>query len=469
MPIIKTDARGVVLTGVTIVDTRDGRKTGGMTIAIENGKIAAIGQGAPAGDGATTIDARGKFVVPGYLDMHAHPLAHHDDEGNLNMMLAYGITGVRQMSGSPELLAARRAGRLIPTEAAPEVVAMPGMILMPLNAATPETATATVRAQKEAGADFIKVVLIPAPAFFAALEEAKRLGLPYAGHIPPGVDVVEAARKGMFAIEHLQGSFEACSARETELRKAEGGAPQLPPLPAGINPSEAFERAIANPMLVRPPSYDFERALVESYSADKARRLAKQYVAAGTWQVPTLIRRRTMQLGDDPHYRNDPNLRFMPRVTRQMWESLAQQFSVRVGAAAKKIMADLSALQLVLVKTFRDAGVKLVAGSDTGGQWCIPGAALHQEFELLAEAGISPLEILQMTTLNGAKFLGREASMGTVEAGKNADLVLLDADPLAGVQNLKAIRGVVRAGKYYPASALDGLKKKTEQRHAAAS
>jgi hypothetical protein len=452
------------------VDTHDGRKIDDMTIVIESGKIAKVGRSdrIEKGGEAETVDANGKFVVPGYLDMHAHPLGSRDDEGSLNMMLAHGITGVRQMSGSPDMLAARRDGRLMPTAAAPELLAMPGMILMPLNAASPNAAAAEIRKQKEAGADFIKVVLVPPPTFFAALEEAKRVGLPFAGHIPPGIDVVEAAQKGMFAIEHLFGSLEACSTQETALRMtAEDGAPRLPPVPEGFNLNEVFERAIANPMLMRPPTYEYERSIVETYSAEKARRLAAQFVAAGIWQVPTLIRLRTMQLGDDAHYRNDPNLRFMPRATRQMWEGLAQQFSARVGAASKKILADLSALQLSLVKVYRDAGVKMVAGSDTGGQWCIPGVALHQEFELLNQAGLSPLEILQMTTLNGAKFLGREDSMGSVEEGKNADLVLLDADPVASVQNLKKLHGVVRGGSYYSSDTLEALKRKTEERHSA--
>jgi hypothetical protein len=458
----------LVLTGVTVIDTRNGAKTSDQAIVIENGKIAVVGP-SNAADRASAqiVEARGKFVVPGYLDMHCHPLGSRDDEGSLNMMLTYGITGVRQMSGSPDLLAARRAGTLIPTEAAPELLLMPGMILMPLNAGSPDAAKAEVNRQKEAGADFIKVVLVPPPVFYAALEEAKRVGLPFAGHIPPGVNVVEAARAGMYAIEHLQGSFEACSTEEDALRKSEGGVPNLPPVPEGFKLTEVFERAISNPILMRPPSFDVERRMIDTYSADKAKRLAEQFVAAGTWQCVTLIRRRTMQLGDDPQYRNDPNLRFMPQVTRQMWEGLAQQFGARLGVPAKKTLVDLSALQIALVRAFREGGVKMVAGSDMGGQWCIPGASLHQEFALLAEAGYSPLEVLQMTTLSGAKFLGREDRMGTVEAGKNADLVVLNADPLADVNNLKAIHGVVRAGKYYSAEALEGLQKRTKQRHAA--
>jgi hypothetical protein len=469
-PEIAESKERLVLTGVTVVDRRTGKKSPDQAVVIENGKIAAVTpSNAPDTASAQIVEARGKFVVPGYLDMHCHPFGSRDDEGNLNMMLAYGITGVRQMSGSPDLLAARRAGTLIPTEAAPELLLMPGMILMPFNAGSSDAAKAEVNRQKEAGADFIKVVMVPPPVFFAALDEAKRVGLPYAGHIPPGVDVVEAARHGMFAIEHLQGSFEACSTAEEALRKSDAGAPNLPPIPAGLSLNEVFERAVSNPMLLRPPTFAFERLMIDTYSADKAKRLAGQFAAAGTWQCVTLIRRRTMQLGDDPQYRNDPNLRFMPRATREMWEGLAQQFGARVGVAAKKTLADLSALQIALVKAFREAGVKMVAGSDMGGQWCVPGASLHQEFALLAEAGYSPLEVLQMTTLNGAAFLGRADRIGTVEAGKSADLALLDADPLADVANFAKLHAVVRAGTYYSAEMLEGLKRNTERRHAAAA
>ncbi len=94
-------------------------------------------------------------------------------------------------------------------------------------------------------------------------------------------------------------------------------------------------------------------------------------------------------------------------------------------------------------------GVKMLAGSDFGGIWLIPGFSLHQEFHELAASGFSPLEILQMTTLNGAQFMHREATMGTVDEGKNADLVLLDANPIKDVANLDKIAAVVLKGKYF--------------------
>ena len=103
-------------------------------------------------------------------------------------------------------------------------------------------------------------------------------------------------------------------------------------------------------------------------------------------------------------------------------------------------------------------GVKILAGSDLGGIWVIPGFSLHQEFHELANAGLSPLEVLQATTLNAAEFLHRETTMGTVDQGKDADLVLLDANPIVDVANLDKISAVLVNGRYFPRQSLDKMK-----------
>ena len=103
-----------------------------------------------------------------------------------------------------------------------------------------------------------------------------------------------------------------------------------------------------------------------------------------------------------------------------------------------------------MVRIFDEEGVKMMAGSDVGGSgWEIPGFALHQEFDQLAAAGLTPLRILQMATINAADFLGRTDTMGTLEPGKDADIVLLGADPVENVAHLHNIAGVIRAGRYY--------------------
>jgi imidazolonepropionase-like amidohydrolase len=462
----------VVLDGLTVVDTRDGALTRDAAVVIDDGTIVQIGvAGAVANGAVEVVDARGKYVVPGFNDLHAHPLSSSDPEGSLTLMLANGVTGFREMASMPGMLAARRDGKLPLTGALPELLELAGEILTPANAGSPEAAVAEVARQHAAGADFIKVIEVRPDVFFAALAESTRLGLRFLGHLPPSVDVRKAASAGMRSIEHLgprDSILLGCSTDERALREHMA---QQPPKPAGIAgpiPESIVRRVLANPTIVTPPP-EFERyaRVVETFSAERCAELAAHFAATGTWLCPTLIRIRTMELGDDPRYRNDPNLRYVPPQTRQMWEEVSQQFAGQIPAPARETLKALFPCQVQLLKPFKAAGVKMLAGSDLGGGFIVGGFGLHAEFDLLEAAGLAPLDVLQMTTLNGAEFLGREASMGSVAVGKAANLVLLDANPLESVQNLHGVAGVVRAGTYYPRAALDGLKKKTEARMAA--
>jgi len=465
----------LVLHGVTIVDTRDGSLAPDMAIVIENGTIANIAAASSIGaNGAAVIDARGTFAVPGYNDAHAHPLNEPDPQDGLTLMLANGLTGFRQMSGTPALLEARREGRLMPAADAPELLEMCGEILTGANARSAEMAVAEVRAQHAQGVDFIKIIDATPEVFFAALEESTRLKLPYLGHLPPTVDVRKAAQAGLRSIEHLgpkDSVLLGCSTDETALRAEARKQPAPGPRISGPIPVNVIMRAIASPLLATDPTEFIRYARVlDTYSDERMRDLAAHFVAAGTWHCPTLTRVRTMALADDQGYRSDTNLRYVPLPLRQMWEDIAQQFSQRLPAAARETLARLFAALAKLVQPFKVSGVRMLAGSDSGGAaaWCIPGPGLHQEFDQLEAAGLSPLDVLQMTTSNVAAFLGRESTMGSVAPGKNANLVLLSANPMTSVQNLHKISAVVRAGKHYSAADLDALKSRTEHRVASA-
>lgn len=460
----------LVLSGATVVDPHDGALTRDVSVVIDGGKIVQLVAGANAAtNGATeVVDARGAYVVPGFLDLHAHPLSSSDPEGSLTLMLANGVTGFREMAATQAALAARQLAR---GDAMPELLEMAGEILTPANAATPEAAVAEVAKQHAAGADFIKVIDVRPDTFFAALAESTRLGLRFLGHLPPSVDVREAASAGMRSIEHLgprDSILLGCSTDEPALRAHMAQHPPKGPPLGGPIPESVVRRVLANPTIVTPPpEFERYRRVVDTFSAERCRDLAAHFVATGTWLCPTLIRIRTMELGDDPLYRNDPNLRYVPPQTRQMWEEVSQQFANQIPVPARETLKALFARQLQLLKPFKAAGVKMLAGSDLGGGFIVGGFGLHAEFDLLEAAGLSPLDVLQMTTSNGAEFLGRESSLGSVAAGKDANVVLLDANPLASVQNLHRIAGVVRAGTYYPRAALEGLKKKTAERMAA--
>jgi imidazolonepropionase-like amidohydrolase len=468
-------AQSLVLNGVTIVDTQSGKLTRNQSVAIDGGKIVRIGRAGTIKTGAGTkaIDARGKYLVPGYLDMHVHSLNEPDPTASLELMLANGVTGVRQMSGSPELLAKRRDGQLKLTADGPELLAMPGTVLTGANAGTPEAAVAEVDRQKGMGADFIKVIDVKPDPFFAALAESKKLGLVFDGHLQATSAIEKAADEGMSAIEHLgprESVLLGCSTDEDALRKVIAAKPpQAPPSASGPGPADRALRATTNPIMSTDPiSFDLMKRVVATYSEEKCRALMKRIKKDGMWMTPTLIRLRTMEFGDDPAYRHSTNLRYVPAKTQQLWQEMADQFPKIVTPDRRAMLKKFWALQLRLTKLLDDAGAPMMTGTDSGGvgHWEISGVALHQEIDLLHQAGLKPLAILQMTTVNGAKFLHRDDRMGTVAVGKNADLVLLDANPVASAANLHRVNAVVRSGNYYGKEALERLKQDAAARAA---
>ncbi|WP_293864170.1 amidohydrolase family protein [Sphingomonas sp. 67-36] len=455
------------LTGVTVVDPRDGRKSPGMTVVIRAGRIAALvpdAQQLPA-NGAQRIDARGKFVVPGYNDMHSHVLELDDPSGSLALMLAEGVTGFRQMSGSPALLAKRRAGTLPIGAAAPQLLQTPGAILTPFNAATPDVAREEVRRQKAQGADFVKMGFANPDSFFAAVNEGRRIGIPVLGHLQEGTDPVEATAAGFRSIEHLgPGSavWVRCSHDEEELR-AESYRRDVIKLPPFKIPfmeriiMKKFERMLVNPSAFsKEADVDRLRHASESFSSARAEDMAGHFAEDGSWQCPTLVRLRTQTFADAPDYEHDEMLHYLPRKSVRRWREVTDVWKAR-PAEVRQTYRDVYPRQLALTKLLHDAGVRMIVGTD-GGSYLGPGLTLKQEFRELADAGIEPLAILQMATVNAADYLDRRDAIGLVEPGYDADLVLLDADPLARVENLHAITGVVRGGAYYSRRNLDALK-----------
>ena len=460
-PVLEVN-QGSVIRNVTVVSTRDGALSPGMAVVIDAGRIQRVlpDRGVRAAGKATVVDGSGKFVVPGYLDMHTHALAGADSPSPFwTMLVAHGVTGIREMAGSAALIqrakqvnADRAAGKLL----APEILQVPGDIIG--GAPSGAVAAQMVRKHKADGADFVKIVAGSREVTLAVLTEARAQGLGVAGHLPLALNSAEAAANGWRAVEHLGsgiGMLLECATDEPRIRRAllngEGAKPVLEPA------------AIVSPMLFRTLDAPFFQQVLDSFSAERCAAVAQAAAKSGTWQVPTLIRLRTMDFSDQPVYRNDPNLQYVDKTRRALWASLADRYASSMPPAAAATFRSYYAAQLRLVGQMQAhaqaQGAKLLAGSDLGGIWVIPGAGLHQEFAELAAAGLSPLQVLQATTINGAMFLGREASMGTVEAGRQADLVLLDANPLTNVANLGRIAGVMLGGLYLSAGELAQLKR----------
>jgi imidazolonepropionase-like amidohydrolase len=466
--------RPLLLRNVVIVDARDGALTPSTDVHVSDGVIAAITTADPDATGTGSLtdaeidDGSGKYLIPGFLDMHAHPLTEKHPVGDLELMLANGVTGFRQMSGSPQLLRQRSAGTLPLPADSPGVVALPGALLTPLNAGTIADAVAAIRDQAAAGADFIKVALITPHVFFPAVAEARKLGIPVAGHLPAGIDVERASRAGIKAIEHLGPGLTimaGCSADEVSLAEAIAALPGLR-LPSVKLPFmdrillRVLRKVVINPInRSTPAEIEILQQAVDTFSEERAADLAGQFAENGTWQVPTLIRLRTQHLCDAPEFRQDPDLQYMAKSTTQSWQDAASTFTTKFPPLSRATFRAAYDVLLRMTKIFNDGGVKMLAGSDSvGAAWEVPGPSLHREFDELARAGVPPLRILQMTTRDAAEFLGTTSTMGTVDVGKNADLVLLDANPVAAAANLHQISAVIRRGRHYSSADLARLK-----------
>ncbi len=447
---------GVVVRDVTVVDTRDGTLAPHRSVIVEGPRIVQV---LPAASvrvhaGARVVDGEGRYLVPGFLDMHTHALPAADTpHAAWPLLVANGITGIREMAGSPELIA--RAHRLNADSAAgrvvaPEVLAIAGPLIV--GAQTAAQGTQLVQQHEAMGADFIKLIAASPEASLAILAEARRQGLVVAGHLSPSLSAVDSSNAGWHSIEHLGsglGVLVDCSSDEAALR---ADIPRLSARPA-FTPLY-----IASPMLFRAADGPLYRRVQSTYDERKCAAVMQVFVRNDTWQVPTLVRLKGIEDSDSPALMDDPDLAYVDPTTRALWKTLGERYSAEVPADARAAFRDYYALQQRLTGLMARSGVKMMAGSDLGGIWVVPGASLHREFHELAASGLTPLQVLQATTLNGASYLHREATMGTVQAGRNADLVLLDANPLADVGALDRIDTVVMKGRVFSHADLAAMK-----------
>ncbi len=455
--------QGTVIDHVTVVDVRTGRKQANRALVIESGQIRAImaAGSVEVSGSAQLVEGNGAFAVPGFNDMHAHNLNVASPESSLPLMLAYGVTGFRQMAPALPGYPKQPNGKPLVPAVAPALLAMPGTLLAGPAYASPAAAKAEVVRQKAAGVDFIKIVDLPGASFIAAADEAQAAGLQVSGHLPPTVDPRAAIAHGMDSVEHLGPTISlllSCSTDEAPIRAM---LVALPPASDHIDFSgdqAKLMRMLTNPVLAAPPqALLVTNRVLATYDETKCRALAADFAASQTWLVPTLTRLEAMNLGNDPVLRGNPALDLVPQSSRALWLDVGNEFEQRLNAAQRDILSRLFDRQLHLARLLDGAGAKMLAGTDFGGQWIVPGLSLHHEFDLLARAGISPLHILQMTTINPAIYLGREAEMGTVEPRKNADIVLLGADPTASSANLHKVEAVIRGGRYFGRAELDRL------------
>lgn len=430
----------LIIRDVTVIDPTGGPAKPHRTVIVRDGRIEVVASSiAEAGGNSprTQVNGTGKYLIPGLWDMHVHMVFGdwfpRAKEVTLPLFIANGITGVRDMGGELDVLQRWRkevsAGILI----GPRIV-MSGPMLdgpkprFPSSIAikTSDDGRRAVDDLKHRGADFIKLQsLIPRDAVFAIADEAKKQGIPFVGHVPDAVRASEASTIGQKSFEHLIGIFEGSSPLEDHF--IEGAKT--------------------------------ESQFLSTYDPKLAEKLFALLAKNQTWQCPTLVWELGGNLIEERDLVHDTRAQYVPAYWKEVtWKRFTDQveheFNTDDLATRKRFVEK----ELKVVNAMHHAGISFLAGTDTPpGVYIFPGFSLHEELERFVAAGFSPLEALQTATLNPAKFLGRENELGTIERGKLADMVLLDANPLDDIHNTQKIAGVVANGRYFSRTDLDNM------------
>jgi len=406
----------IPMTGETVIEAQ--------TVIVEDGVVAVIGDvdTVPVPKDAQVVDGTDRYLMPGLAEMHAHV----PDVGSQNLdriftlFVANGVTTIRGMLGRPSHLVLRQelidGGRFGPRL----ITSGPSLNGNSVNG--PADGARKVRSQHAAGYDFLKIHPgLTASEFNAIAEAANEIGMPFAGHVPASVGVTGALNVGMATIDHLDGYIAALMPTDTDRSGGYGGF--------------------------------FDVLLADQVDPAGIEGIVMQTAAAGTWNVPTqsLIEQLVNEVSVSD-LGGRPDMRYMPRSTVQQWTDAKEDqlnergFTPAIGDRAIQIRR-----QIILA--LHEAGAGLLLGSDAPQIFNVPGFSVHEELGFLVAAGLTPFEALSTGTTAPAKFLG--INTGTVETGKDADLVLLNANPFADISNSRRVHGVMVRGVWHSHSDLE--------------
>jgi len=410
--VVNSQSRSLAIAGVNVVDVVAGRILPNRTVTIREQTIDAITEGGAPPKGAHVVDGRGKFLIPGLWDMHAH--IQGNEKTWLPLYIANGVTGIRDMGADLDFILAIRDATSSSRTLGPRIVAAgpilddaPGDWPFRIRVRNPNEGRAAVQLLKRRGVDLIKVHnFTPRDVFFAIVDEARRQQLPVAGHVPLKVTIQEGIDAGMVTIEHMSEDgrvWKACSS----------GA---------------------------------------EYRPDACRPFFEMLARRRVWQTPTLVALTELAvIGTPASGISADHLSYANKQFLDLHKGNQSFFLKRPEVVG--ILKGLADVARVVTRDMANAGVGILAGCDA----MIAGFCVHDELTTMVGAGMTPAAALQTATVNPARYLGRDKALGTVAPGMTADLVLLDGNPLEDIASVRRIRAVVTAGRFLDRGSLDQL------------
>ncbi|WP_068839955.1 amidohydrolase family protein [Pontibacter akesuensis] len=433
----------LLLLNATVVDVASGSLTPGQLIAISNDTIRMVDATANRDkyEAQQVIDASGKYVMPGLWDMHVHFRGGDsliaENKNLLPLYLAYGVTTVRDAGGDivPSVLSWReqiKNGNLQgPTIFTPgpkldgAAPAWAGSIEV-VNAGDIEAALDSL---EKLQVDYVKMYdgSLTKEAFYGIIQAAEKRGMKTTGHMPLSADIVQAIDYGLDGSEHMYYTLKATSPLADSLTKLNLG-------------------------------YGMMNQIVNSFDPQLAREVYAKMKANNVYITPTLhIGKVLSELLDTDHSR-DTLLPYMGSGIQQTYQRRIEG-AKRAGRSGSDARQKMAQLNMDMIVPMYEAGVNIVAGSDAGpsNSYVYPGESLHGELQSLVKAGLSPQQALVTSVINGPKFFGLENSYGSIEKGKVADLLLLNANPLQNIANTSNIAVVVKGGRVHDQQAINRM------------
>lgn len=407
----------IAITNVNVLAMTANRVDSAQTVVIAGDRIIAVGPVARISvpPGARRVDGRGRFLLPGLVDMHVHMTT----AAELPMYVGYGVLTVRDLNGSPHTLAWRdsiQRGLILGPRIYTSGPMLAGRAISWRNKVTPSSAAeaiATVREQKRLGYDQVKLYDgLSREVFAAAVGEAKRLGMQSSSHVPQDVGFAAVLQSGVTSLEHL----------DKTLFNVLGHAMDTLRLPS----------------------------------------IAAQIRQAGVWVTPTLA--SMVELSHVGSGRYDslmarPAVQSSPPELRDFWQTITARIRGDRPLAAGSKYNPWTTFQMQFARELLRAGVPMLAGSDLPNAVLVPGLALHEELVALTEAGFAAYQAIEAATSAPARFLGQAADWGTVAVGQRANLLLVGGDPRGSLGVLAAPDGIMVAGKWIDREALASMRR----------
>lgn len=441
-----------------VIDVSNGKTRANQTIAVKGARILAIVDDAKAKrfEAARSIDAQGKYAIPALWDMHVHfgggDKLIEENKNLLPLYVAHGIAAVRDAAGdlSPSVFAWREAintgsldGPTIFTSG-PKLEGYKSIWPGDIEVGSHAEISKALDQLQDWKVDFVKITdnTLSPELFMDALKQAHARGLRVSAHVPFALTIDEVSAAGLSSIEHIEYAYKAGSPQEAQIgamvRRGE------------IDSKEGWNR------------------IQSSFDETTARAAYKRLARRGTAVTPTLNGSFVTTYLDRNDHRGDDYLKYIG-------PGLQATYAWRVERAAKDDAAAIERRHqryernAAILPLLQQSGVTVLAGTDAGflNSFNYPGVGLHDEMQRFVESGLTPLQTLQAATINGARFLGQEKLHGTLAAGKAADILLLDADPLRDIGATRRIDTFVLRGEVHDREALDGMLEEVRKRVAA--